>query len=130
MTKLQESALIALRLIIGAIFIYAGYGKLMFWSAPPEGTPAGMVYLIQFLSIVEPLGGIALIAGFLTKWAAAGLAIIMVGAAVFVRVLMKTAFFTSQTGSGIDYIVLIFAGCLALIAYGGGKWTVDAMWKR
>lgn len=128
--RLQDAALVLLRLIVAAIFLNAGYGKLFFWSAPPEGTPAGMVYLMQFLSIVEPLGAVALIAGFLTRWAALGLAITMVGAAVFVRIAMHSAFFTSATGTGIDYITLIFASCVALIAFGGGKWTVDTAWKK
>ena len=71
-TRIQETALLALRVIVAAIFLYAGYAKWGFWSAAPEGMSAGMVNLVKFLSIVEPLGGMALVAGFLTRWAAAG----------------------------------------------------------
>ncbi|TSC79380.1 MAG: Uncharacterized protein G01um101425_660 [Candidatus Peregrinibacteria bacterium Gr01-1014_25] len=128
----KDVALLALRLIIAAVFINAGYAKLMFWGPLPEGMTmsANMVYLTQFLSIVEPLGGIALAVGFLTFWAAAGLAVIMVGASYFVYFVMQSAFFTGATGTGLDYVLLLLAGCLVLMACGSGNWSVDAKWKR
>lgn len=129
-TKYQEAALLLLRLIAAAIFLYAGYAKLMFWNSPMEGMPAGMVLLMKFLAVVELLGGAALLAGFLTRWAAAGLAIIMVGAAFFVRFTMHSGFFTAQEGTGIDYIVLILAACVALLAFGAGRYSVDAMRRK
>ena len=131
--KFQNAALLLLRLIIGAIFLFAGYAKLMFWSGTlPEGIsmPAGMVYFMQFLSIVEPLGGLALIAGFLTFWASAGLAIIMVGAFCIVKFQMGAPFFTGAVGSGADYIVLILAGCIVLMAFGGGNYSMDKIMKK
>jgi putative oxidoreductase len=124
-TTFQESALVALRLIIGAIFLSAGIAKLGMWSSPPEGMPSGMIYLMMLLSIVEPIGGLALIVGFLTRLAATGLAIIMVGAVFFVQFLIGASFFTGPQGSGVDYILLILAGCIALIAFGAGKFSVD-----
>ena len=128
-TKFQDAALLLLRLIVAAIFLYAGYAKLGMWSTAPEGMPTGMVRLTQFLSIVEPLGGIALVAGFLTRWAAAGLGIIMIGAVFFVKFTMHASFFTGPTGTGLDYIVLILAGCIVLKAFGAGRLSVDA-WKK
>ena len=130
-TTIQEAALVLLRLIVGAIFLYAGYAKLMFWSGAPAGMPmpSAMVHLMQFLSIAELLGGVALIIGFLTRWAAAGLAIIMVGAVFFVRFVGHAGWFTSQQGSGVDYVLLILAGCIVLTAFEAGRWSVDAMRK-
>ena len=129
-TKFQETALLVLRLIVAAIFLYAGYVKWPFWSAAPEGMSAGMVNLVKFLSIVEPLGGVALVVGFLTRWAAAGLAIIMVGAIFFLRLAMQTGFFTTPQGAGLDYNLLILGGCIALVAFGAGSWSVDAIRKK
>ena len=128
--KFQDTALLALRLVIGAIFLYGGYGKLFVWTSPPEGMPAGMILLMKFLSIVEPIGGLALVVGFLTRWAASGLAIIMVGAVFFLHFMMHASLFTNQQGAGIDYVLLILAGCIALMAFGGGTWTVDAKWRK
>lgn len=125
----QDAALFVLRLIIAAIFLYAGYAKLTFWSAPPEGMPTGMVNLIKFLSIVEPLGGLAIAIGFLTRWAAAGLAIIMVGAIFIMQFMMGVGFSTAQ-GPGWDFPLAILGGCLVLMAFGPGTWSVDAMGKK
>lgn len=125
----QSVSLLVMRLIVGAVFLYVGsYSKLMMWSTPPEGMPAGMILLMKFLCIVEAIGAVAVIVGFLTRWAAAGLAVIMVGAVGFLK-MMQLAFFTGQQGSGIDYVVLLFAGCLILAAFGPGPWSVDAAMK-
>ena len=129
-TKLQEMALLVLRLIVAAIFLYAGYAKWPFWSAAPGDMSAGMVNLVKFLSIVEPLGAVALVVGVLTRWAAAGLAIIMVGAIFFVRFIMHAGFFTTPQGAGLDYNLLILGGCIALMAFGAGGWSVDAIRKK
>lgn len=121
----QDVSLLLLRLIVGAIFLYAGAAKWTFWTTPVEGVTGGMLILTKFLSIVEPIGGVAVIAGFLTRWAATGLAVIMVGAAFFVRFLMGAGIFTSAQGTGVDYVLLILAGCIVLMAFGAGKWAVD-----
>jgi putative oxidoreductase len=129
-TKFQHTALLMLRLIIAAIFFHAGYAKLSFWSAAPEGMSAGMVILLKFLTIVEPLGGVALVVGFLTRWAAAGLGILMVGAIFFLRFTMHTGLFTTPQGVGLDYNLLILGGCIALMAFGAGSWSGDAIREK
>lgn len=126
-TTVQEAALVVLRLVVAAVFLYAGIAKLPFWSAPMEGMSPLMHTLVRFLSIVEPLGAVALLAGFLTRWAAAGLGIIMVGAVFFSRITMHTPVFTGQKGAGLDYNFLLLAGCLALLAFGAGRWSIDAL---
>ena len=126
-TTLQNGALLILRLIIAAIFLYAGILK---WMMPmPEGTPQAMVLLMQFLGIVEPLGGIALILGILTRWASWGLVAIMIGAIRFAKFMMGVGFFTPQ-GPGWAWPLMVLGGCLVLTAFGAGKWSVDAMQKR
>jgi len=126
-TTLQDFALLTLRLIVGAVFVWAGYAKWFIWSAPMEGMTPMMVYLTKFLSIVEPLGGVALILGFLTRWAAGGLAIIMAGSLYFVYTMYWNGFFTGMNGIGMDYNVLLLAGSVVLIAFGAGCWSVDAL---
>jgi putative oxidoreductase len=122
--------LLVLRLVVAAVFLYAGSAKWPFWSAAPEGMSGLLLNLMKFLSIVEPLGSVALVLGFLTRWAAAGLGIIMVGAIVFARLTMHTGLFTSPQGTGLDYNLLILAGCVALTAFGAGRWSVDALRRR
>lgn len=129
-TKFQETALLVLRVIIAVIFLYAAYAKLFIWSGTPEGVSLGMANLLKFLSIVEPLGAAALIVGYFTRLAASGLAIIMVGAIVFLQFAMNVGFFTTPQGIGWDYNLLILGGCIVLAAFGAGKWSVDAIGKK
>ncbi|KKQ52062.1 MAG: DoxX [Parcubacteria group bacterium GW2011_GWD2_38_11] len=125
----RDATLLILRLVVAAIFLFAAYAKLSFWSVAPAGIPEAMVNLTKFLSVVEPLGAAALIVGFLTRWAASGLAIIMIGAIVILRLTMQTNFFTAQTGTGLDYNFLILGSCIALIAFGAGRWSIDR-WRN
>ena len=129
-TKLQDAALLVLRLVVAAIFLYAGSAKWPFWSAAPEGMSVGLLNVMKFLSIVEPLGAVALVLGVLTRWAAAGLAIIMVGAVYFARFTMHAGLFTTPQGTGLDYNLLILAGCIALLAFGAGSWSVDEIRRK
>jgi uncharacterized membrane protein YphA (DoxX/SURF4 family) len=66
----------------------------------------------------------------LTRWAAAGLSIIMVGAIFFARFTLHAGLFTTPQGTGLDYNLLILVGCTALIAFGAGRWSVDAIRKK
>lgn len=129
-TVVQNAALLVLRLVVAAIFLYAGTAKWPFWSAPLEGMSVVLLNVTKFLSIVEPLGAVALLLGFLTRWAAAGLAVIMVGAVFFAKNTLRAGLFTSPQGTGIDYNLLILAGCVALLAFGAGSWSVDAIRKK
>lgn len=125
--KTQDGALLFLRLVVGSVFIWAGYAKWFIWSAPMEGMTPMMINLTKLLSIVEPLGGIALVLGFLARWAGAGLAIIMAGSLYFVYTMYWNGFFTGMNGIGMDYNVLLLAGSVALMAFGAGSWSVDAL---
>lgn len=127
--RVQDTALLVLRLVVAAVFLYAGSAKWPFWAAPPEGMSVVMVNVLLLLSVVEPLGGVALVLGVLTRWAAAGLGIIMVGAIFYVRLTMHAGLFTTPQGTGLDYNLLILAGCIVLVAFGAGGWSLDAFRK-
>jgi len=124
-TSGQNAALILLRAIIGAIFLYAAYAKLSLWSHTPPGLPAWLLLVLKFLTIVEPLGGIAVLAGFLTRWAAWGLAMIMIGAILVTQFVMHIGFAT-PTGPGWNFPLMVLPGCIVLAAFGAGRWSVDA----
>lgn len=123
-TKFQNVVLLILRLVVAAVFLYAAYFKISFWSAAPEGMSAFMVVVMKILSIAEPLGALALILGFLTRWAAGGLAIIMLGAIYVMQFTMSVGFVT-PTGPGWNFPLIVLAGCLTLIAFGAGRWSID-----
>jgi len=122
--KYQDVALFALRIITAATFLVAAYYKLSFWSGTPEGMTDGMANLMKFLSIVEALGAIALVIGYLTRLASLGLGIIMVGAIFIMQFVMKIGFVT-QTGAGWNFPLVVLGCCLILMAFGPGKLSFD-----
>lgn len=128
-TKAQNIALVILRVIIAIIFVHAAYPKLTFWSSTPEGVTAGLATIVKLLSIVEPLGALAVITGFLTRLAASGLAIIVVGATFVTQFVMHIGFAT-PTAPGWNFPFAVLAGCIVLMAFGSGRFSVDAARKR
>lgn len=58
-TTFQTASLFFLRLIVGSVFMWAGYSKWFIWSGVPEGMSmsGAMINLIKLLAVVEPLGG-------------------------------------------------------------------------
>jgi len=93
-TNYQNAGLLVLRMITAAIFYVAASYKFPFWSSAPEGTSAFMLFTTRLLSIAEPLGATAILFGFLTRWAAVGLIIILIG-----------AIYVSQFVSGIGFVM-------------------------
>src|SRR5881296_1767686 len=111
--------LLALRLGVGSIFLVHGSQKRAMWKMQPSAQlPAGMLSLLRFLSIVEPLGGLGVLVGFLTQAAAAGFAIIMVGA-IRLKAIQMHRRFTGDGGWELDFILL--AAAIALFLAGAGR---------
>jgi len=111
-----DMAPLFLRLAIGIVFLVHSRGKLKNINS-----------FMGFIGVCELLGGAALVLGFLTQWAALGLAIIMVGAAYKKVFEWNVPFFTLEK-MGWEYDFVLFAGCLALIFMGPGAYSVDMMW--
>lgn len=105
---------------------YGGFGfsGTMGFFTEKMGLPGAVAFLII---MGESIGALMLIAGFLTRFAAFSLAIIMVGAIRLVH--WPTGFFMNwfgqQTGEGFEYHLLVIAIAAALFLAGGGKWSAD-----
>ena len=105
--------------------IHAGLGALF---GPSSGLAWGLS--IAFLVIIgEFLGAIGLLAGFLTRIAAAGFIVIMLGAIATAH--LPFGFFMNwsgqQQGEGFEYHLLVIGMSAALLIAGGGKWSADRM---
>lgn len=87
--------------------------------------PAALVVLVI---AAEGLGSLGLIAGFLTRLCALGIACNMIGAVAMVhwKYGMMMNWSGKQAGEGFEYHILVVAICLALMILGGGKWSADA----
>ena len=129
MDNLRTYAVPLGRLLLSAVFIWAGIGKLM----DPAGTagyfahvnipaPAVMVWIAI---IIELIGGLMILVGFQTRWVALVLAIfcLVTGFGVHLPVgdlANMTHFYKNLAMAG---------GFLYVFAFGAGTWSVDGPGK-
>ena len=123
-TNYQNAALLVLRIVIAIIFYVAAYAKFPFWSSAPPGMSPFLLFTTKLLSIVEPLGATAVLFGFLTRWAAGGLIIILLGAIYVSQVVYGIGFIT-PTAPGWNMPFSVVGGCVILLAFGAGRWAID-----
>ncbi len=125
-----------LRITLGCVMFPHGAQKLLGWYGGGgfSGTMGffteqmGMPALIACLIIIgESFGSVGLLIGFLTRFTAASLGIIMLGAISLVH--LPNGFFMiwfgQQAGEGYEYHLLVIGICLALMITGAGRWSVD-----
>ena len=123
----SDLGLLVLRIAIGVIFLFHGKMKWGMWKmSPSDKMPAKMISIMKILSVVEPLGALAMFVGFLTQFAAIGLGIIMIGAIYFKIKIFKVPFFTTNN-TGWEFDFLILATCIALLFLGAGSLSLDGM---
>lgn len=127
---------LVLRLTLGLVMFPHGAQKLLGWYGGFgfDGTMGaftqkmGMPWIIAFLVVIaEFFGSLALMAGFLTRFTAASLAAIMLGAIIMVH--LPHGFFMNwfgkQQGEGFEYHLLIIGIAAALLVTGAGRWSAD-----
>jgi putative oxidoreductase len=108
---------------VGVIFLVHGIQKLGMWKMQPSAQmPAGMLSMVKFLSIVEPLGGLAVLVGFLTQFAAVALGIIMIGAIQFKMGQMHKKF---SVEGGWEFDLILLAAAIALLFSGADSLGMD-----
>lgn len=129
--SLQNSLLLASRLLFVVFFLPAGIGKLTGFSGTvgyiaSAGLPLPSLGAILALS-VEILGSLALLAGLQTRFAALILAVFTLAASVFFHaywaVPAEQAFVTQLL---FFKNIGVVGGLLALAANGAGAWSLDA----
>jgi putative oxidoreductase len=119
----SDWALVVLRIGVGVTFLVQGVLKWPMWKAQPSPQlPASLLSIIRLLSIAEPLGGVAVLVGFLTQPAAAGFVIVMLGAIRLKAGQMKKAF-SGDGGWELDFVLL--AAAIALVILGAGALSLD-----
>ena len=128
---LQSCGLAALRIVVGVTFLMHGGQKLFmgFHNVAgflgslgiPQPTLAAIV-----LTLVEFVGGIALILGLLTRYAAALLSIDMLVAIITVHA--KNGFFSSK--GGVELPLLLLVANIDLMLAGAGALGVDTLRKK
>jgi putative oxidoreductase len=133
-----EFSLFILRVVLGIIFFAHGAQKVLGWYGghglkgtvgfmASMGLPVPIAYLVCF---IEFLGGLGLIVGLLTRLAALGIAVVMIGAIATVH--WKEGFFINWElkpgkGHGIEANLAFLAMAVALMIDGGGLWSIDLL---
>jgi putative oxidoreductase len=128
-------ALTTLRLVLGIVFFAHGAQKMLGWFGgfgfhgtmgffEHMGMPAPVAFLII---CTEFFGGLGLIVGLLTRIAALGIGVEMIGAIFMVH--LPNGFFMNwmgtQKGEGFEYHLLAIAIAAALLLRGAGAFSVD-----
>jgi len=123
-----SAGLLALRTIIGIVFVAHGSQKLFVYGI--DGVTAGFSQMgipapavaATFVAFGELLGGVALLSGLFTRFAAAGLAVIMLGAMAFAH--LPNGFFAPD---GVEFTLSLFGAAIVLALTGPGQWSADAL---
>lgn len=123
-----SAALAVLRGIVGTVFVAHGAQKLFVFGfggvigafegmgVPLAGVAGPAVALLEFV------GGLALIAGLFTRYAAVGLGATMIGAMALVH--FPAGFFMPN---GMEFTLTLFGGVLALAVAGPGTFSLEAV---
>jgi putative oxidoreductase len=127
---------LVLRLSLGLVMFPHGAQKLLGWYGGFgfSGTMGfftetmHLTWLVAFLVIIgESFGSIALLLGLMTRFTAASLAVIMLGAITMVH--LPHGFFMNwfgkQQGEGYEYHLLVIGIVIALLFTGAGRWSAD-----
>jgi len=123
-----DVALLIARVIVGAIFMAHGAQKLFgaFGGPGLAGVVQSMGPLGYLVTIGEFFGGLGLIVGFLSRFSAASLIVIMLGAIGMVH--SKVGFFMNWTGNqggeGFEYHLLAIALLLVILIAGPGRFAI------
>ena len=126
-----DLGLAVLRIVAGLVFIAHGGQKLFVFGL--DGVTAGFTQMgiplaavsAPLVALVELFGGVALVVGLLTRLAAVGLAITMLGAILFVH--LAAGFFLPN---GSEFALTLLAAAVALALTGPGDFSLDGLRHR
>jgi len=140
--------LLVLRLALAVVFVAHGGNKLFGLFGGPGIGPGGLstsaayfgvlgltppFVLAVINALLELVGGILLLAGFLTRWISIALAISM-GVAIW-KVHAPWGFFLNwmaepSRGNGMEYAIVLIAALICLALAGGGDASIDGINQR
>ncbi|HSM40372.1 MAG TPA: DoxX family protein [Afifellaceae bacterium] len=124
MTQLQNSTILAGRILLAAIFVIAGFQKIGGFAGTQQymetfGIP-GM--LLPLVILLELGGGLMIVAGLLTRWTALALA----GFTLVAGIVFHADFGDQMQSIMFMKNLAITGGLLVLATFGPGALSLDA----
>lgn len=124
-----------IRLALGIVMFPHGVQKVLGWFGGPGITKTIQAFAamgfpawsVVALMVVESLGAVLLVFGFLTRLWAVGIGAIIT-ICMFLNHVQHGFFmnwFGQQQGEGYEYHLLVIGICVALLIKGGGAFSVD-----
>lgn len=140
--------LLVLRLALAVVFVAHGGNKLFGLFGGPGIGPGGLSSTAAFFgtiglnppfvlavvdAVLEFVGGILLVVGFLTRWVSLALAMAM-GIAIW-KVHFQWGFFLNwmaapNRGQGVEFSIVLIAALVCLALSGGGDASIDGVNQR
>jgi putative oxidoreductase len=124
-------ALLIARIIVGMVFMAHGAQKLFgFFGGPGLSATVQMMGPLGYLVAVgEFFGGLGIIVGFLSRFSATSITLIMLGAIGMVH--SKVGFFMNwtgkQAGEGFEYHLLAIAVLMTIAIAGPGRFAIGRL---
>lgn len=119
-------AFLLFRLIVGAAFLFHGWGKIQSpfsWMPPDAGIPG----VLQFLAALSEFGGgLSLIIGLLVPLSMLGLACTMAVATYMHAVVMSDPFVNTTGGSSYELALVFFGTSVLFLLAGPGQFSLDS----
>lgn len=130
----EDMLLLVGRVLLGAIFAISGYGKVMAIGAfaasmSSRGIPEALAYLG---AVAEFAGGVALIFGLATRYAAIVTIIFVVVATLIAHRYWEFADAAARRAQLINFEknLTIIGGLITLMVTGAGRFSVDGLLRR
>jgi len=118
---MQSYTVLIARILMALVFLMSGFGKLIHFQETRQymasfGMPAVSFFLVS-ASVVEILGGVCIVLGYCSRWAAAALCVFLV---------ITTAVFHGDWSDQTQVVqvlknLAILGGLLMIWAYGPGR---------
>lgn len=131
----QSKTTILIRLMVGAVFLSEGIQKFLFADTLGVGRFIKIGFenpdfWATFTGCFEIICGTIMLLGFLTRFAAFPLIIIMMVAFITTKypILIDKGFWQMAHEYRTDFAMTI--GSIFLLIKGGGKWSLDKKWMK
>jgi putative oxidoreductase len=131
---LADGIILIARIMIGLIFVMSGWSKLMNFSVAEAGiAQRGVPQVLAYLAPpVEFFGGLAVVLGLFTEAAAVLMVLFTIIATLTSHRYWQYADPAQYRAQSTNFWknVTMMGGMLLLVVTAGGRWSIDALFRR